>query len=58
MDESDLRVGGWKKPRRITLPRLQGLLLVLALGQWQATQVMAVLCALAVLPSLWAWKQR
>ena len=33
-------------------------LLVLALVQWQATQVMAVLCALAVLPSLWAWKQR
>ena len=31
---------------------------VLALVQWQATQVMAVLCALAVLPSLWAWKQR
>ncbi len=32
MDESDLRVGGWKKPRRITLPRLLGLLLVLALA--------------------------
>ena len=33
-------------------------LLVLALVQWQATQVMAALCALVVLPSLWAWKQR
>ena len=32
MDESDLRVGGWKKPRRITLLRLLGLLLVLALA--------------------------
>jgi MFS family permease len=33
-------------------------LLVLALVQWQATHVMAALCALVVLPSLWAWKQR
>ena len=33
-------------------------LLVLALVQWQATHVMVVLCALVVLPSLWAWKQR
>ncbi|MEC8948857.1 MAG: hypothetical protein VX837_02520 [Candidatus Thermoplasmatota archaeon] len=32
MDENDLRVGGWKKPRRITLLRLLGLLLVLALA--------------------------
>ena len=32
MDEKGLRVGGWKKPRRITLLRLLGLLLVLALA--------------------------
>jgi hypothetical protein len=32
-------------------------LLVLALVQWEAPQVMAGLCALAVLPSAWAWKQ-
>ena len=32
-------------------------LLVLALVQWEAPQVMAALCALAVLPSAWAWKQ-
>ncbi|MCH2417885.1 MAG: MFS transporter [Candidatus Poseidoniia archaeon] len=32
-------------------------LLVLALVQWEAPQVIAGLCALAVLPSAWAWKQ-
>lgn len=33
-------------------------LLVLALVQWEAPLVIAGLCALAVLPSAWAWKQR
>ena len=38
-------------------------LLVLALVKWPATQVtatqvMAAFCALAILPSLWVWKQR
>ena len=32
MDESDLRVGGWKKPRRITLLRLLGLVVALVVA--------------------------